>query len=326
MTIVGNLALLAVIALTLCVVPIWQSIPNPGGPDRAAVAINPILCGARWFLLSIVLAICAARGAFSAWAVALLIAVYFVFEMIAAFCMAGQAFGLPGLLSKATVLIPLTLPAPLVAYTFWWLNLRPAGFTMGARGTAIWGSTAIATLGILAFVCGAMTDNRKADDPAAKVQREVERYRTIARDSDVETLLRFLEPSILPEVRALAVADLAARSDVITSLSRVFASGSVRDGSRAARLLPELKSASAAGLLDPFRKFADRTVELLSSVDVSLDFQGCVEHAESVLIGARALGTHELDGQLKRLRTILNRYPDERTAAMSSEIESFLNQ
>src|SRR5262249_18399437 len=153
-------------------------------PDGGAVAIHPIVCGARWLLLSIALATCASSGAFSKGSAAGIIAIYFVYEMIAAFCMAGQAFGLPGILSKSTILIPLGLPIPPPLYAFWRLNVRKI-----SQWPAIWGTTAIALFGIAAGIGGAASADRRQNDRAYVLEKEMRWYRTITSLGDIEPVL-----------------------------------------------------------------------------------------------------------------------------------------
>lgn len=93
MRIAANFAFAAVMVLTLRVVPRWQTTIGARGPDRSAVAIHPLLCGARWFPLSIAPGAPAVCGAFPGLGVVLLIMLDRVCEMIAAF--------VPGALSGA---------------------------------------------------------------------------------------------------------------------------------------------------------------------------------------------------------------------------------
>jgi hypothetical protein len=327
MTIVANLALAAVVALTLCIIPVWQSIPGSlgAGPDRAAVVINPIICAARWFLMSIVMAVCASRGALSTRGATALIGLYFLFEMIAALCMAGQAFGLPGFLSHATVLIPLSLPMPLAAFTFWWLNLAPAGAEPNARSLAIWVSTAIAALGIAAFVAGAMSEDPREKDRAYQLDKEMRWYRTITSLGEIDSLLRFMGPETFPEVRALAVTDLGKRPNLVGELANVFANGSVADAAGAARYLPEMTAAPTRELVDAYVKFTDRTLELLRTALRESEAEWLAADAEAVMIGARALHIRGVDPQLREMSAMLKRFPD-RTARVTASIDEFLGR
>jgi len=327
MTTAVNFVLLVVIVLTLCVIPLWQSAPHGRGPDGGAVVMNPIVCGARWFFLSIVIAMCASRGAFSRGGAALLIGAYFVFEMVAAFTIAGQAFGLPEILSKATVLIPLGLPLPLVAYTFWWLNLRPENALTVAQGRwpAILASTAIAGLGIAAFVAGAMSGVAKAKDPAYQVEKEMRWYRTITALGDLEPVLRFMDPEEPAPVRALAAADLGNRQKLVEEWADVFTNGGVYPGVNAARYLKEMKPAAPPELGGPYGKFAARTLELILASGDASNIKTYASFAEAVVAGAEALHTRDVDEQLQQMRMLLARFPQQTAAAVAS-IDRFVTE
>jgi hypothetical protein len=255
------------------------------------------------------------------------IGAYFVFEMIAALAMSGRSFGLPGILSPATVLVPLTLPLPLAAYAFRLLNPRPGNMAVASEGPwlAIWVAAAIGILGIAAFMLGAMLGNPREKDPAYRAEKEIQWYRTITALGDIEPVLRFMDPETSAEVHALAVADLSKRPHLTAELADVFANGGVSTGANAARYLKEMKPAPPPELAEPYRKFADRTLELIRRAEDGPYLKTYAGHAAAVLIGAQALGTHEVDAQIREMRASLARFPRQ-TADATAFIDRFVTQ
>jgi hypothetical protein len=224
--------------------------------------------------------------------------------MIAAFCIAGQAFGLPAVLSKATLLVPLALPLPLVVFAFRKLNVGEL-----SHWPAIWSTCGIATLGIAAFAGGAMRDDPREKDRAYQLEKEMRWYRTITSLGDVDALLRFMSPETFPEIRALAIADLAKRPNLVAEFAEVFANGGVSDGAGAARYLKEMPAAPGS-LIEPYTKFADRALKLIAESLTESEFSTYAGHAEAVAMGAEALRTHTVDRQIAEMNAAIARFKE----------------
>jgi hypothetical protein len=336
MTILCNLFLIALVAISVSIFPLWVSSHNLLGADRVAgPVVFFFLSVLRWIGLSVALIYCATHGAFTnsgrGGVAAALVIAFSVLEILTLVLVSEGASGHAAWLDNLTVLMSVAMPLPLACYFFWWLDFRIDEPLSWLRWVAIGCSASFAVLGLAVNTAGDRVESQNQKDAvyvAAKYLEsrtaEFRRMRLDDAGDDVGRWLVFTRPGEPEPVRAEALASIATRPNLVSELARCMLYVNLYDAGDAARYLGEMKPAPDE-LGEPFRQYSGHVVEgmhnELAAGELDKYFS---EGAEAAVIGARTLPNVDVRRELQQMAELLRTRNSERTRAAVAAIDAYL--
>ena len=297
MSVLANVLIVMAVLLTAGL-GYFLSLPTPGAPDRAGLAVVlPILQTPRWICLAFLMSLCVARGAF-AWPAGrsgqyfVVLAVHVLLGIVAVVCTAilmdqnSQSTKVSHWVGYLAQVPAFVMPLLQMIFAAWILNPALRG-NLDPRTVRTVNNRAIASfallligLGVIATIAvlnGLARDAReRAQNPTLEKTKEIpkeiadeQRFRGLTPDAPISEWLPYTTYGTPEERKNSALTALAQRPRLVEELSTELASENwdrVKQALYAIELLPP---APPAGLAEPFHDTGQRIVEGLQEAESS---------------------------------------------------------